>query len=140
MRYRATRWSAVGGGGVALAASHGWVGLLGVAVILGICYLAAYALIRELKGRDFSRAKITTPILTIEASWPDKAESSPLRLEPDVALPEISSVGESEATADPASAAPPSREYHTEIRLEMLSTLDYYKPSRLVRKRPMTLP
>jgi hypothetical protein len=41
--------------------------LLGLAAILGVTYLAAYVLLRELKGRKIEGATIITPFLTIKA-------------------------------------------------------------------------
>lgn len=66
MRDHARGWGTVGGG-LLLAAGHGWMLLIGVAAILGVTYLAAYVLLHEFRGRKIKGATIITPFLTIKA-------------------------------------------------------------------------
>src|SRR5712691_47515 len=65
MQDHARGWAAAGGSLLLAAASHGWVLLLGVAVILGVTYLTAYLLIHKLDSRKIGWATIITPFLTI---------------------------------------------------------------------------
>jgi hypothetical protein len=71
MRDHVRGWSAVGGSLLLAAASHGWILLLGVAVILGVTYLAAYVLLLQLKDWKIEGATIITPFLTIKARLGD---------------------------------------------------------------------
>jgi hypothetical protein len=76
MQHHSRGWGAVGGSLLLAAASHGWILLLGVAAILALTYLAAYLLIRELKGRKILRTTIITPILTIKAGLDDHDDAT----------------------------------------------------------------
>ena len=69
-------WRAVSGSLLLAAASHGWILLLGVAVILGLTYLAAYVLLLELKDRRIEGATIITPFLTIKARLGDHDDAT----------------------------------------------------------------
>lgn len=65
-------WAAASGSLLLAAASHGWILLLGVAVILGLTYLTACVLLLELKDRKIEGATIITPFLTIKTRLGDR--------------------------------------------------------------------
>lgn len=76
MQGHARGWSAVGGSLLLAAASHGWILLLGAAVILGVTYLAAYVLLRELKDHKIPGATIITPFLIVKTGLSDYNEAA----------------------------------------------------------------
>lgn len=76
MQGHARGWSAVGGSLLLAVASHGWVMLLGAAVILGVTYLAAYAFLREVKDHKIPGATIITPFLIVKTGLSEHNEAA----------------------------------------------------------------